>query len=137
MQGIAQPGQPAGDKMVAQGRAQFGAGQQDAPVPAQNLHRALRPAPALALIGGKVGRNEAGAEHLIDINDAQILLQEAQAEFGVFTDAGRLPAAHLAQGRGADQGHRAMLDRRVALLTVVHADAEKAVVLPIHHAAQR
>ena len=43
----------------------------------------------------------------------------------------------LTQCGRADQGHGAVLDDRIALVAVVHANPEKSVVLPIHHLAKQ
>ena len=137
MQPVTHPRQPAGDKMIALRQRQAGAAKECLTMGAQNLHRALRPASALALIGSKIGRHQTAAQDFINVNQTQALLHQTQAEFAVFANTGRLPALDRAQGAGPDHGHRAMLDRCIALLTVVHADAEKAVVLPVHHAAER
>ena len=68
VQGIANPGQPAGDEVIALAQAQRRRAEQGARVSAQDLHGALRPAPALAPVGGKVGGDQAGAEHAIHVD---------------------------------------------------------------------
>ena len=64
-------------------------------------------------------------------------MHQAQAEFRVLADGPLRPAAGAFQRRTPDHRHGAVLDDRVALVAMVHADAEEAVVLPRGHAAER
>ena len=73
---------------------------------------------------------------MVDVTRVVALLDQAQAELGVLADAPLGPAADLFQRAPTHHGHGAVLDQRVALVAVVHADAEEAVELPVAHALE-
>ena len=103
----------------------------------QDLHRAERPAEALRLERAEVGRRQPAAEHRVDVAHVVARLHQAQAELGVLADAPLRPAADRLERVPAHQRHRAVLDDRVPLVAVMHADAEEAVELPVRHAPER
>ena len=102
----------------------------------EDLHRTERPAEALRLDGGEVRRREPATEDVIDIAGFVAELDQAQAEFGILADAPFRPAADFLQCPAADERHRAVLDQGVALVAVVHADAEEPFELPVAHALE-
>ena len=59
------------------------------------------------------------------------------AELGVFADGPLAPRAGALQHIATHHGHGAVLDDGVALVAVMHADAEKAVIFPVAHAPKR
>src|SRR5690606_39405139 len=117
--------------------AQVAPGHQRAPVPPHDLYRALRPPAALLAERREVVGRQALAHHAIDVDGRPAAFHQAQAELGILADRPFGPLAVLAQRARAHQRHRAVLDDRVAFVAMVHADAEEAVVLVVHHAAER
>ena len=95
----------------------------------------MRPALALARVGGEIVRQQSGTEHAVDVHRLAALAQQPQAELGVLADAVLGPAQPPQVG-GAHQRHRAVLHDGVALVAMVHADAEEALGLPVHHAVE-
>src|SRR5690606_6460808 len=109
---------------------------QPAPAPLENLHRAERPARALRLEGLEVGRREPLAEHRIDVARLVAGVHETQTQFRVFADAPFRPAAGRFERGATHQRHGAVLDDGIALVAMMHADAEKTVELPVAHALE-
>ncbi len=122
--------------MIALAGIQRGFAQKFWQVVLENLHGAERPAEALRLQGLVVRGCEPAAEGLVDIAQLVAFFQQAQAQFGVFADAPFGPAAYVLQRLLAHQRHGAVLDQRVALVTVMHAGTEKALEFPVAHAAE-
>src|SRR4051794_23443049 len=104
-----------------------------APVALKDLHRAIGPAKSLSLIRREAVRHKALTEAVRHINRFIAGFEQAEAEFGVFGDAPLAPAADFDQRRLADQRHGAVLDDRVALVPLDHADLEEALVFPVAH----
>src|SRR6187402_3523170 len=98
---------------------------QPAPVTFKYLHGAKRPAVALRLESFEVGGRESAAAHGIDIAGFVIRVHQPQTEFGILADAPLRPSALHRKRRLADERHRTVLNYRVALVAMMHADAEK------------
>src|SRR3954452_1550672 len=104
-----------------------------APVALEDLHRAIGPAESLRLIRREAVRHKALTKAVRHINRFIARFEQAEAQFGVFGDAPLTPAADFDQSRLADQGHGAVLNDRVALVPLDHADLEEALVFPVAH----
>ena len=63
-------------------------------------------------------------------------MHQAQAELGILADRPLGPLAGVVEQILAYHGHGAVLDDGVALVAMVHADAEEAVVFPCGHAPE-
>ena len=132
VQRVTDPREPARDEVVALCRRQVAAAEQGLRVRLHDLDGALSPALALLLEGEEGVGREAATHHHVHIAQRVALIHQAQGEFRVLADGPFRPLA-LQQRLGAHQRHGAVLDDGVALVAVVHADAEEAVVLVVHH----
>ena len=137
VQRITQPREPAADEVVALGGGQVALAEQHAGLALEDLHGPLGPAPALLLEGGEGVGGQAAAHHHVHVAQLVAGVQQAQRQLGILADAPFRPLAEALQGVGTHHDHRAVLHDGVALVAMVHADAEEAVVLEVHHPAER
>ena len=99
----------------------------------EDLHRAVGPAIALLLEVEEGVRHQAATIAARRVAGLVPRLHDRQAELGVLGDAPFGPAAHLVEDVATHQGHRAVLDDRVALVARDHAEPEEAPVLRMRH----
>ena len=104
-----------------------------APVAFQNLHRAIGPAEALALIAGETVGRQAKAKTAVHVDGLPAADHQAQAHLRILANAPFGPVADLVHRFAADQRHGAVLDDRVALVALHHADVEEAGIFPVDH----
>ena len=135
LQPVGDPGQPAGQELVALRRIEPALAErhQVAPVVLQDLHRAIGPAVALLAIGLEAVRHQPAAIALLGVDRPMARLEQAQAELGILGDAPFGPAAGLRQGGLPDQRHGAVLDDGVLLVPGLHAEIEETGILPEAH----
>src|SRR5690606_16337674 len=121
------------DEVVAltEGQPAVAKAEQIAPMPLANLHRAIGPPEALALVVGQAVRDQAATEALLDVDRLIAGLEQAQAQLGVLADAPLGPALDPVERGSAHERHGAVLDDGVALVALDHADLEEAGVLPV------
>ena len=100
-------------------------------MPLQDLHRAIGPAEALRLVGVQRIRHDALAVGARIIDRLPAFLEQPQAQFRILGDAPFGPAADSLQRRFAYHGHGAVLDDRVVVVTLHHADLEEAGIFPV------
>jgi len=105
-------------------------------VPAQHLHRAEGPPRALLLEVEEIVRHDSTAVALRDVGRLVPLLEDPEAQLRILGDAPFRPADLLEQ-RASHQGHRAVLDDRIAFVAGDHADVEEAPVLRVAHRLER
>ena len=108
------------------------AGQEAAPMLLDDLEAAIRPAMALLLVGLESVGQQAVAVALVGVVRLPAVLEDGEAEIGVFADRVARPAAGGVERGAADQAHRAVHDDGVDLVALDHADIEEAGIFAVH-----
>ena len=139
IEAIGEPGQPAGDKMVALAPGQAAGLQpkQQRQVLPEDKNRPIGPAETLFLEVRKIVRHQPLAIAFGDVGCLVSLLENTQTQLGVLGDAPFAPSAHFFQHPSPYQCHGTVLDDCIALVAGHHAYMEKAAVLSHTHRFKR